>query len=291
MTIIKYGLGTAQLGQIYGITKRKKIYSIKESKKIIDLIKNNLKKIDLIDTAELYGDSEKLIGKLDTKLLKIVTKINISPNKKNLRNQIIEKFNNSLKKLNKKSIYGLLIHNPLILKKKDFQNEIFDTLIELKEKKFVKHLGLSIYNPQELEYHLNQFNYDIIQSPFNLLDQRIKKQGWLNEFKNKKIKFHARSIFLQGLLLTKKNNRNLYFNRFESFWKEWDDFILNKKIQPIDICLNFILNQKNVSRILIGVNSINELKYILKFKKNILSNFEYNKKISNSLIDPRRWQF
>ena len=68
-------------------------------------------------------------------------------------------------------------------------------------------------------------------------------------------------------------------------------FILNKKIQPIDICLNFILNQKNVSRILIGVNSINELKYILKFKKNILSNFEYNKKISNSLIDPRRWQF
>tara|TARA_Y100001970_G_scaffold143080_1_gene175854 strand:+ start:176 stop:1051 length:876 start_codon:yes stop_codon:yes gene_type:complete len=291
MTIIKYGLGTAQLGQIYGITKRKKIYSTKESKKIIDLIKNNLKKIDLIDTAELYGDSEKLIGKLDTKLLKIVTKINISTNKKNLRNQIIEKFNNSLKKLNKKSIYGLLIHNPLILKKKDFQNEIFDTLIELKEKKFVKNLGLSIYNPQELEYHLNQFNYDIIQSPFNLLDQRIKKQGWLNEFKNKKIKFHARSIFLQGLLLTKKNNRDLYFNRFESFWKEWDHFILSKKIKPIDICLNFILNQKNVNRILIGVNSINELKYILKFNKNILSNFEYNKKISNSLIDPRRWQF
>ena len=48
--------------------------------------------IDTLDTAIVYGDSEKLIGKLDTKLLKIVTKINISPNKKNLRNQIIEKF-------------------------------------------------------------------------------------------------------------------------------------------------------------------------------------------------------
>ena len=98
-------------------------------------------------------------------------------------------------------------------------------------------------------------------------------------------------FFCRDYCLQKKNNRNLYFNRFESFWKEWDHFILSKKIKPIDICLNFILNQKNVNRILIGVNSINELKYILKFKKNILSNFEYNKKISNSLIDPRRWQF
>jgi len=292
MTVIKYGLGTAQLGQIYGISSRKNIYSLSETKKLINIIHKFPNKIDLIDTAQLYGESEDLLGKVDTKSIKIITKISIDFNKGNIRNQIINKLNLSLLKLKKKKIYGLLIHNPPALNISSI-SELYDILLDLKENKIIGNFGLSIYDPSDLELYLKNYNFDIIQGPFNIIDQRLKNDGWFDEFQKRKIKFHARSIFLQGLLLLNKNQRNIYFNKFNAFWKEWDGFLNKYKVNAIDVCLNFILNEDKIHRIIVGVNSVSQMQYLIKMnidKKNNNLNFNYTGNINIKLIDPRIWQ-
>ena len=68
-----------------------------------------------------------------------------------------------------------------------------------KDKGYVKKIGVSIYNPAQFYKTLDIIDPDIIQFPLNILDQRFLNINF-SLFK-KRIEFHARSIFLQGLLL------------------------------------------------------------------------------------------
>ena len=67
-------LGTAQFGQKYGVTNTN-IVTYSEIKKIISTCKKN--KIKFIDTAQGYGNSEKILGSLSLNNIKIITKIKI----------------------------------------------------------------------------------------------------------------------------------------------------------------------------------------------------------------------
>jgi len=77
---MKLVIGSAQLGMNYGLFNNKKISS-KEFKKIEKLVIKS--KINFIDTATSYGESEKIIGKSKLKNLHVITKIKL-PNKKNI---------------------------------------------------------------------------------------------------------------------------------------------------------------------------------------------------------------
>ena len=70
----KLCLGTANFLQKYGLKNNQNL-SHKEIKKIISFCKK--KSINFIDTAQNYGNSEKIIGKFGYSNQKIITKINI----------------------------------------------------------------------------------------------------------------------------------------------------------------------------------------------------------------------
>ena len=71
---MKLVIGSAQMGMPYGLFNKKKIRS-SEIVKISKLAKKS--KINFIDTAIGYGDSEKIIGKSKLNKLNIITKIKI----------------------------------------------------------------------------------------------------------------------------------------------------------------------------------------------------------------------
>ena len=106
---MKLVIGSAQLGMNYGLFNNKKI-NFKEFKKIEKLVLKS--KINFIDTATSYGDSEKIIGNSRLKKLHIITKIKL-PNKKSIdvKNWLLREISKSLSKLKTKKIYGILIHN------------------------------------------------------------------------------------------------------------------------------------------------------------------------------------
>ena len=108
--------------------------------------------------------------------------------------------------------------------------------------------------------------------------------------KKKKVEIHARSIFLQGLLLmrAKEIPKNLLKN--SNSFQKWNLWLKKNKITNLEACLNFVTKQKSVKKIIFGVDSLKQLKEIFNFKMS-KKNFNFdnlNTKIPK-LINPQEW--
>ena len=55
-----------------------------------------------------------------------------------------------------------------------------------------------------MDFLLKKFPIDVVQVPFNILDQRLNNNLFKKIISRKKIEVHVRSIFLQGILVDKK---------------------------------------------------------------------------------------
>ena len=283
---MKLAIGSAQIGMNYGLLNNKKI-SRKEFKKIEKLVLKS--KINFIDTATSYGNSEYIIGNSKLKNLHIITKIKLPNNKNiNIKNWVFKKILRSLNKLKIKKIYGVLIHDYSDLLGKNGVSYLL-SLQELKKKKIIKKIGISVYDPQEIKKIWKFWKPDLIQVPFNSLDNRILDSGWINILKKFKVKIFARSVFLQGLLIT--DDIHFKINKSYKFlldkYKNW---CYKNNISLLQASIHFVKQFKKIDYLLVGFNNYNQLKEIIEvFKKKqiiIPKKFSTNKK---NLIDPRKW--
>ena len=134
------------------------------------------------------------------------------------------------------------------------------------------------------------FKPDIIQVPYNAFDQRIERSGWLNKLKENGVEVHARSIFLQGLLLMDPSNRPKYFSKWDPIFDRWEKYVENSGFTNITCALRHALDNPKIDRVLIGVQSEKELNDILvSLDLDIDITWNYDSDLSLSLIDPRRW--
>lgn len=284
---MKLAIGSANLGIKYGLFGKKKFNS-KEILKVEKLIFES--KIEYIDTAHDYIDSEKTIGKSKLKNLKIITKIKL-PEKKiiNVGKQISQIISKSLKRLKKKNVYSVLVHNHQdLLGKKGL--EFLKELKLLKKRGIIKNIGISIYDTKELAKIWKFWKPDIVQAPLNLYDQRILRSGWLKILKDNNVKFFARSCFLQGLLIGDYNSLNISKKLFLHL-KKFDNWCISNNISRVKACLDFVRQFKEVSCIILGYDDAKQLNTILhefkKQKKIIPLKFKLN---NLNYIDPRKWK-
>lgn len=284
----KLCIGTANFGLKYGINKNKPL-KLKDVKKILQFAKRN--KINFLDTAISYKSSEKKIGQSKVKNFKTISKINKFPKKNTkIENWILNKVKSSCKKLNVKKLYGLLIHDTEELSNVKRSKKIFNAFDYLKKKNIVKHIGLSIYNPRELDNHLDKYEFKIVQLPINIFDNRFFKSKWLKKLKKKKIKIFARSIFLKGLLLKKPKEINKKFIKCKKNILDFERFVSRKNISKEEACIRHILNFKEIDKIVIGIKSkqqlIKNISYSKKKKLTIPRKLTVN---DVSILDPRNW--
>ena len=199
---------------------------------------------------------------------------------KNNRFKVYSKLNNLPKTYNKKKLYEfikkelkktknnlgnpceiLFIHNFSDLYR--YNHFLIRTLLKLNKDRFFKELGVSVYHPREAIFAMKFQNLKHIQIPFNLLDYRwLDKKFQAKIKKNKKVFFHARSIFLQGLLINK-----------EKFWPSWYDkrektinLIENavfkyKFLNKVDLCFSYVSSFNWIKSIILGFDTIDQFKY------------------------------
>ena len=282
---MKLAIGSAQFGMNYGLCNNEKI-SQKEFKKIEKLVLRS--GINFIDTASSYGESENIIGNSKLRNLNIITKIKLPTKKIDIQKWVSKEVSKSLKRLKIKKIYGLLVHDYKDLLGESGKSYLY-SLQELKRKKIIKKIGISIYESKEINKIWKFWKPDLVQVPLNLFDNRILNSGWINILKKFKIEIYARSVFLQGLLI---NDYDL-FNFNKKCVKSLDDFkewCYKKKISQLKACIHFVKQCKKIDYLVVGFNSYFQLKEIIDvFKKKqiiMVKNFSTN---NLNLIDPRRW--
>jgi len=258
---MRLALGTANFGQQYGIANQSGKLELRE---VASIVRDaNAKGINDLDTAIAYGESESVLGSLELKNWRVVSKLPPFPNKKTDPRKWVESMiTQSLEKLKLRSLGGVLLHNPEDLQKQH-GNEIYLELKKLQENGLVEKIGISIYNPKELEEILPRYSIDIIQAPFNILDTRLEKSGWLHRLNESGIEVQARSVFLQGLLLMQPGNRPRYFNRWNKMWLKWKEWVDENQTTPLRACLKFVLHRSEFRKIVVGVDSSKQMKEIL----------------------------
>ncbi|HCJ67210.1 MAG TPA: aldo/keto reductase, partial [Elusimicrobia bacterium] len=214
--------------------------------------------IDTLDTAYSYGDSESVIGDFIgtyDKKLKIISKL---PECK--ENEVNEIFNFSLNRLNVTKLYGYLVHNFENYKKNP---QIWDVLEKLKIEKKVEKIGFSFYYPSELEFLFNNnIKLDIIQIPYNIFDRRF--EPYFEEIKSREIELYIRSLFLQGLVFKSTDDLPSIFNYIKNKIKELQSLSRRSKVSVVSLCVNFVINNNLIDKVVIGIDSVEHFDEIIK---------------------------
>ena len=283
----KLALGTVQFGMRYGINKNN-IFKQSEISEILKIAQLN--KINTLDTAIAYGNSQLRLGREDIKNFNVISKIPKILIEKDIDKWVEKSIDESLKKLNKNQLYGILIHDIEDLNK-NYSDLLYKTLIKLKEEKKVKKIGVSIYSPSDLDHIVNNFDIDIVQSPFSIFDRRLDSSGWMKRLTDRNIEIHVRSIFLQGLLLMNFNEIPKKFKNWSNLFKQWDRETSKTGICKIGACLQFVLSQDSISKVIFGIDNISQLNEIIN-KSNLttkykLSDFSCE---DESLLNPSMWK-
>jgi aryl-alcohol dehydrogenase-like predicted oxidoreductase len=279
---MKLALGTVQFGLDYGVTNQAGQVEESEVEKILTFAKNN--EIDTLDTAPIYGNSEQVLGRADVNNFQIITK---TISLENDVDKVIGRFYKSLKSLGQIQVEGLLIHNVDDIESDKFST-LFGRLGELKNKGLINKIGFSTYTPSQVDFLLNNFDFDLIQVPFNVFDTRLIEGGQFQALKSKNIEIHARSIFLQGVLLD-FNSLSNYFLPWKKQFEKYRKMVKRSELSLLEYALNFALNVKEIDKVLVGVDSERQLKKITQSVKRQgnLKAFPIN---DINLLNPSFWK-
>ncbi len=281
-------LGTAQFGLDYGVASNSGKITLEEAHKIFSILRT--RGTVVVDTAIGYGSSEEVLGEVGVGDFRVITKIpEVPQDYVSDPEWIFQAVRDSLKRLRIRSVYGLLLHRPLQLLERQGKH-IHKALTYLKNEGLVENIGISVYSPLELDQVIPVFDFDIVQAPVNLLDQRLIKSGWLNRLKSLSIEVHARSVFLQGLLLMPASRRPKYFSQWETLFGKYDLWLKKNNLNPVDACLRFIFTVPGIDQVVVGVDSVEQLQQVIEtIKKPGIDVPDYLVSDQEPLVNPAMW--
>jgi aryl-alcohol dehydrogenase-like predicted oxidoreductase len=246
----KLSLGTVQFGIHYGINNAIGLPGNQELAKIFECATQA--GIDLVDTAPAYGDAEEKIGKFSGQRFKIVTKFSNITDGAALKSSLVD----SLVKLKQKRIYGYIAHNAdqLIASPK-----FWDTLTDLKETEKIEKIGFSLYSTEQLEELLCRgIIPDLVQLPYSLLDRKFS--SFLPHLKSIGVEIHVRSVFLQGLYFMDLSKLPERLVPLKPSLEEIYRICRESNRAMNSLALNFVIENPFIDKVLIGIDSAEQLK-------------------------------
>jgi len=285
---VKLALGTVQFGLPYGIANQAGQASRSEAKLMLQLA--SASGIDTLDTAIAYGSSETCLGEVGVQGFKLVTKLPVVPDEcSDVSAWVQQQVNLSLLRLGVTAVYGLLLHRSEQLLGVNGA-KIYQALQALKDKGQVQKVGISIYSPSELEALIPRFHFDLVQTPFNLVDRRFYSTDWMQRLKDDDVEIHTRSAFLQGLLLMNQSDIPSKFSQWGGLWNSWHEWLTENNVSVVQACLAFPMSFPEIDRIVVGADSVSQLEQIVNavtnHQKYDLPNIQCE---DENLINPARW--
>lgn len=260
--------GTVQFGIDYGINNSTGLLNDKD---VVELLHHIRKETDCLDTAAAYGLAEDRIGLYhkEGESFNIITKF-----PKESVEDFEEYFGDVLRKLNTRKLQAVLFHsyqeyNRNRLKLKEFNKKY--------RGRFYDQIGVSVYTLEEMELVSSDDNIDIVQCPFNLLDNNSKRGQGFKTLKENGKEIHVRSVFLQGLFFKNQSLINGSILKLVPYLEKLHQISFESNIVIGRLALLYVLQNPYVDKVLIGVDNKTQ------FDLNI--NWINSEKLSEEVID------
>jgi aryl-alcohol dehydrogenase-like predicted oxidoreductase len=309
-------LGTAQLGQEYGIHNSTGKPSQETAYQILDYAWKQ--GIHILDTAGAYGDAEDLIGNYQEATghtFHICTKLSadvaagsygIGTNNKmdadaaGTAERMERELEKSLRRLRRSQIWLYYLHRFEACK----SQAVMQKMEGWKAQGRIKMVGISIYEPEELRYIVEHLPdaVDVVQIPFHLLDNiRWLEAGLLQKAREKGIQIFARSIFLQGLFFQEPDSeiaKKLLVQEALSGLHQLAGKYSIHKIQQLAV--SFVAGHPCIDQYLLGCETVEQLMQNIALAEragkrrltdvSLKKIADLSRQVNGDAIDPRKWK-
>ncbi len=291
----RLALGTVQFGLDYGITNRTGQVGDDAIAAILRCASND--GIDTLDTASLYGESEAAIGRNEeSAAFRVVTKTPkfadaSSPEEAVARLRL--SLDTSLVRLRRHAVDALLLHDADDLLG-PYAAELWEAMERAKAAGLVGKIGLSVYHGHQIDAALARFPIEILQLPINPLDTRLIEGGQIARLAQAGVEIHARSLFLQGLLLQAPEALEPRFGPLRDAVAELDAWATAVGLSRLEGVLALALRIPEITRFVVGVTSERELQEIVNAGRvaegvQELPSFASSAPLDQRHLDPSRW--
>jgi len=259
------GLGTAQFGLDYGIANDRGLCPPEDVAAILETAA--AAGIGVLDTAPAYGTAEQVLGEVlpAAHRFRIVTKtphLGGLRDESQIRRAVRDAFAASRAKLRRGRLAGLLTHNANDLLRPGGP-ALWAVMTELKRAGEVERIGASVYSAGQLDAVLARYPLDIVQLPWNAVDGRIGPP-LLAAMAQRGIELHARSVFLQGLLLAPPGRAAGVSPQAAALVGRWRDAVAAASADPLAAALGAVIGRPEIGTALVGVTRPEELAGILR---------------------------
>lgn len=284
----RIALGTAQFGLPYGVANHGGQVTSEEAGVIVGGAR--AAGIDTLDTAIAYGNSEQCLGGIGMQAWRVVTKLPALPkDAENVNTWVCGSVNGSLARLGVPSVAGLLLHHSIDLVGSRGA-ALAGALRRERDQGRATKIGISIYEPAELDAVWPVLIPDIVQAPFSVIDRRLESSGWLTRLHEAGVEVHTRSTFLQGLLMMTPTERPNKFGRWTHVWSEWADWLAMTGMSALCAAIGHCLSYAEISRVVVGVDSAAQLAEIVEAAVASAARAPASLATNDSaLLDPSRW--
>ena len=290
MKFDRLALGTVQFGMDYGIANITGRTPPDEVQRLLSCAKQ--RGIRTLDTASAYGESEAVLGEVGVEDWEVVSKLPGLPAEidgLSIDDWFESSICRTLQRLKIGTLHGLLVHQPTDLLG-PYGQTLYDLLVDTKNRSTTRKIGVSVYNPDELEALLERYSIDMVQLPLNVFDKRFVDSGWLSDLKRSGVEVHSRSVFLQGLLLMPVEERPAQFRKWGELWSRWDNWLQDSGIHPMTGCLNAVMMHEEIDRVVIGFENVKQFEELCQTP--LMSDIgipSFDDCADETLINPSRW--
>lgn len=263
--VSEIAFGGVEIGIPYGIGVHNRSDMLSHAEAVTLLHAALDRGINFFDTARLYGESETIMGKAfrdRRQQVVIATKCKHFRNEKAgiptypaLRNIIETSLWESLHELQTDYADVFMLHQAdLEILNNDDVSRVFT---ELRASGMIRAAGASTYTTAETAKAIESGTWNVIQLPFNLMDQR--QQALFTTAFDKGIGLVTRSVLLKGLLSNRGKNLHPALAQVEEHIKKYDQLLTNDIPDLSTLATKFALSFNEISSVLVGIDRIEYL--------------------------------
>ena len=259
----RLALGTVQFGMPYGVANEQGQVSPEQAAAM--LAAAQAAGIDTLDTAISYGEAEELMGRIGVAGFRLISKVPALREHVGAADDwVVAQVEASLKRLRVPRLSGLMLHAPDDLLG-PHGLAIARGLQRARDAGLAERIGLSVYSPEQLDALVDRLPLEIVQIPANVFDRRFAETGWLDRLVAEGVQVHARSIFLQGLLLMPAASVPSKFAPYRPLIDRWHTWLAGESAgaSPVQSCLSHVASYESIARLVVGADSLAQLQDII----------------------------